>query len=95
MTQFINLEQSDALKTHDLQCGWINLRLMSAFQDFLKLHSHISVFWGFRRISVISEFSFLGIGLKTKTRKSRKTFSFGSTKLKWIWTVFRSLFQLS
>ena len=37
--------------------------IWTAFQLFLKLHSHISVFWRFCRISVISEFSFLGVGL--------------------------------
>ena len=61
-------------------------------QLFLKLHSHISALWRFCRISVISEFSFLGIGLKTKIRKSRKIFSFGSVKHKWMWICFWSLF---
>ena len=37
---------------------------------------------------MISEFSVLGIGLKTKTRKSRKVFIFGSTKFKCIWIYF-------
>ena len=50
--------------------------IWTAFQLLLKLHSHISVLWHFCRISVISEFSFLDIGLKTKTRKSRKIFIF-------------------
>ena len=52
-----------------------------ASQLFLKLHSHNSVLWCFCSISVISEFSYLGIGLKTKTRKSRKIFIF------WIYNV--------
>ena len=78
---WINLEGSDALKRqkHDT---WIAMSLnhfeidvmWTAFKRFLKLHSHISVFWGFSWISLFSKFSFLGIGLKTKTRKSRKMF---------------------
>ena len=51
--------------------GWIILRFMwfeKHLNCFLKLESHILVLWLFCRISVISEFSFLGIGLKTKTR---------------------------
>ena len=78
---WINLEGSDALKRQKYDT-WIAMWLnhfeidviWTAFKGFLKLHSHISVFWGFSWISVISEFSFLGIGLKTKTRKSRKIF---------------------
>ena len=58
----------------------------------LKLHSHFSVIWRFCRISVISEFSFLGEGLKTKTRKSRKISIFRSAKFKYSGPVFRSLF---
>ena len=58
------------------------------FQLFLKLNSHILVLWHFCRISVISEFSLLGIGLKTKTWKSRKIFIFGSIKFKWMWICF-------
>ena len=38
----------------------------------LKLHSNITVLWCFSKISVTSEFSFLGTGLKTETRKTRK-----------------------
>ena len=38
----------------------------------LKLHPHITVFWCFCKISVTFEFSFLGVGLKMKTWKSRK-----------------------
>ena len=48
--------------------------IWTLFQLFLKLHSHITVLWRFCRISEISEFSFLGIGMKTKTQKSRKIF---------------------
>ena len=47
-----------------------------------QLHSHISVLWPFCRISVISEFLFLDIGLKTKTRFSRKILTFGSMNLR-------------
>ena len=60
----------------------------TALQLFLKLHSHITVLRRFCRISEISKFSFLGLGLKTKTRKSRKISVFGSTKFKWIWIYF-------
>ena len=75
----IDSERSKALKTQ-LAAAWLAMWLnycefdviWTAFKGFLKLHSHISVFWGFSWISVISEFSFLGIGLKTKTRKSRE-----------------------
>ena len=54
--------------------------------------SYFSILGGLCRISVISEFSFLGIGLKTKTRKSRKIFMFRSAKFKYSGPVFRSLF---
>ena len=59
-----------------------------ASQLFLKLHSHNSVLWRFCSISVISEFSYLGTGLKTKTRKSRKIFIFGSIMFKCMWIYF-------
>ena len=82
---WIDLEGSDALKRqkYDTQIAmWLNHFeidvVWTAFKEFLKLHSHISVFWDFSWISVISEFSFLGIGLKTKTRKSQKIFFFYS-----------------
>ena len=39
--------------------------------------SDILVPWRFCRISAISEFSFLGFGLETKTRKSQKIFICG------------------
>ena len=41
-------------------------------QLLLKLHSHNSVLWRFCNISLLSEFSYLGVGLKMKTQKSRK-----------------------
>ena len=62
--------------------------IWTAFQLFLKLHSHITVLWRFCRISEISEFLLLGIGLKMKTRKSRKISIFPSTKFKCIWICF-------
>ena len=62
--------------------------IWTAFQLFLKLRSHITVLWRFCRISVISEFSFLGIGLNTKTRKSQKIFIFGSMEFKCMWIRF-------
>ena len=91
----INLEGSDALKRQKYDT-WIAMWLnhfendviWTAFQLLLKLHSHITVLWRFCRISVISEFSFLGIGFKRKTRKSRKISIFGSTKFKCIWIFF-------
>ena len=45
---------------------------MNSISDVLKLHYHITVLWYFCRISVTSEFSFLGIGFKTKTQKLQK-----------------------
>ena len=91
----INLEGSDALKRQKYDT-WIamwlnhfeNNVISTAFKRFLEFHSYISVFWGFSRISVIYEFSLLGIGLKTKTRKSRKISIFGSTKFKCTWIYF-------
>ena len=56
-----------------------------ASQLFLKLHSHNSVLWHFCSISLLSEFSYLGIGLKTKSRKPRKIFIFGSIMFKCMW----------
>ena len=84
----INLEGSDALKRQKYDT-WIAMWLShfendviwTVFKLVLKLHSNITVLWRFCRISVISEFPFLGIGLKTKTRKSRKTFFF------WVYKV--------
>ena len=62
--------------------------IWTAFKGVLELHSYISVFWDFSWISLISEFSFLGIDLKTKTRKSRKISNFGSKSFKCIWLYF-------
>ena len=91
----INLKRSDALKRQKYDT-WLAMWLdhfqidviWEAFREFLKLSSPISVFWCFWWISVISEFLFLSIGLKTKIRKSRKIFSFlgffFSGYIKWI-----------
>ena len=91
----INLEWSETLKRQTPRAWlriWVNHFeadvIWRASQLFLKLHSHNSVLWHFCSISVISEFSYLGIVLKTKTWKSQKIFIFGSTKLKWIWIYF-------
>ena len=46
----------------------------TAFELFLKLHPHVLVLWHSYKISVTSEFSLFGIGLKTKTRKLQKIF---------------------
>ena len=91
----INLEGSDALKRQKYDT-WIRMRLnhfendviWTVFKLSLKLHSHITVLWRFCRIPVISGFSFLGIGLKTKARKSRKISIFASKKFKCIWIYF-------
>ena len=40
----------------------------------MKLHFHNSVLRRFCSISVISEFSYSGVGLKVKTRKSQKIY---------------------
>ena len=50
--------------------------IWTMFLGFLKLCTHISVFRGCWWVSVISEFSFLSIGLKGKTRKLRKIITF-------------------
>ena len=91
----INLEGSDALKKQKYDT-WIamwlnhfeNNVIWTVFKAVLELHSYISVFWGFSWISMISKFSFLGIGLQTKTWKSPKISIFGSTKFKCIWNYF-------
>ena len=91
----INLERSDALKRQK-QDKWIAIWLnhfendviWTVFKEFFELNSYISVFRGFSWISMISEFSVFGIGLKTKTWKSWKIFIFGSTKFKCIWIYF-------
>ena len=91
----INLDGLEALKrqiTGILLGIWLNhieiYALWRTFKLLLKLHYHVSVLWRFCRISVISEFSFLSIVLKTKTRKSRKIFIFGSIKFKCMWICF-------
>ena len=57
-------------------------------QLFLKLHFYISVLWCFWRISLISEFLLLSIGLKKKTRYLPKMSIFWFLKLKWTWICF-------
>ena len=91
----INLDGLEAFKRQKYDT-WIAMWLnhfendviWTAFQLFLKLHFHITVLWCFCKISGISEFLFLGIGLKMKTRKSRKISIFGSAKFKCIWMYF-------
>ena len=87
---WINIEGSDTLKRqkHDTWIAmWLNHFeidvVWTAFKGLLRLHSHISVFWGFSWLSMISEFSFLGIGVKTKTWKYGKSlfYSFFSQTL--------------
>ena len=88
----INLDRLEAFKRHKYHT-WIAMWLdhfendviWATFQLFLKLHFHITVLWRFCRIS---EFSFLGIGLKMKTRESRKISIFGSAKFKCTWIYF-------
>ena len=66
--------------------------IWTAFNAFLKFNFHISVFWGFWWISVVSEFPFLGIDLKTENRKSRKISTLGMQSLSACESVFWSLF---
>ena len=85
-------EGSKAFKTQ-LAAAWLPMWLdhfeidvvWTVFKDLLKLHTHISVFWSFWWISVISEFSLLDIGHKTKTRKSQKIFIFWFIALQCMW----------
>ena len=85
-------EGSEAFNTQ-LAAAWLAMWLdhfeidvvWTVFKEFLKLHTHISVFWSFWWISGISKFSFLGIGLKTKTRKSRKIFIFWFITFQCMW----------
>ena len=91
----INLDGLEAPKRqiHDILLEiWLNhieiYVVWRTFELLLKLHSHISVSRRFCRISVISMFSFLGIGRKTKTWKSWEIFIFGSRKLKCVWICF-------
>ena len=91
----INLDGFEALK-RQIPGTWLGIWLnhieiyviWNTSHLFSKLHSHISVLWCFCRISVISEFSFLGIGLNTKARKSQKIFIFGSMEFKCMWICF-------
>ena len=64
-------------------------------QLVLKLNSHNSVLWRFYSIFVLSEFSYLGTGLKTKTRKSRKIFLFGSIMFKCVCIYFSTSISTS
>ena len=66
--------------------------IWAVFKLFLKLHSHITVLWRFCRISVISEFSCLSIGLKTKTRKSREISIFIVYKIQMHMDLFFDLY---
>ena len=92
-------EGSKAFKTHSA-ATWLATWLdhfeidvvWTVFKKFLKLHTHISVFWRFWWISRISEFSFLGIGHKTKTRKSRKIFIFWFIALQCMWICVLTTF---
>ena len=85
-------EGSKAFKTQLAAAMWLNHCgfdvIWTAFQGFLKLRTHILVFWAFWWVSLISTFSFLSIGLKTKTWKSRKIFNFESIMFKWMWIYF-------
>ena len=73
--------------------------IWTEFQLFLKLNSRMTVLSCFCRISVISQFSFVGVGLKTKTQKPRKMFIFFnfffSGYIKWIFEfcVYISFFS--
>ena len=91
----INLDALEALKRQIpgiLLEIWLNhieiYVVWRTFELLLKIHSHISELEHFCRISVISELSFLVIGLKTKTWKSQKIFIFGSVKFKCMWICF-------
>ena len=91
----INLEGSDALKRQKYDTWiavWLNNFendvIWTTFQLFLRLRFHITVLWRFCRISLISKFSFLGIGFKTKSQKPRKIFIFGSIMFKCMWIYF-------
>ena len=66
--------------------------ISTIFLGFLKLRTHISVFWCFWWISGISEFLFLGIGHKTKTRKSQKIFIFWFIALQCMWICVLTTF---
>ena len=69
--------------------------IRTAFQLLLKLHSHISVLWLFRRISVISKFLFSGIGQKNKNLGITENLSFFSfffpSYIKWVFCIYFSI----
>ena len=75
----LNLINVDGLETFKIQTPgtWLEICVNHFEFDviwrtselFLKLHSHNSVLWHFCSISVISEFSYSGVELKTKTQK--------------------------
>ena len=88
----INLDGLEAFKRQTpgtLLEIWVNNFefdvIWRASQLFFKLYSHNSVLWRLCSISVISEFSYLGVGLKMKTRKSRKIFIFWFITLRCMW----------
>ena len=85
-------EGSKAYKTQ-LAAAWLPMWLnhcefdviWTAFQGFSEFtYSHFSIL-GFWWISVISKFSFLGIGFITDTRKSWKIIIFCFTTLQCMW----------
>ena len=88
-------EGSKAFKT-ELAAAWLATWLdhfeidvvWTVIKEFLKLHTHISVFWSFWWISGIFEFLFLGIRHKTKTWKSWKIFIFWFITLQCMWICF-------
>ena len=91
----INLDGLEALKrqTPSTWLGiWVNYFEVDVIwrvsQLFSKLHVYNSVLWHFCSISVISEFSYLGKGLKMKTWKSQKIFIFRSIMFKYMWIYF-------
>ena len=99
VVNLINLDGLEAVKRQKYDTGiamWLNHFenhvIWATFQLFLKLHFHITVLWHFCRISEISEFSFLGIGLKTKTWKSRKISILGLQSSNACESIFWSLF---
>ena len=79
-----NLERSASLERqkYGTWLAWLlnhfeNDVIWTIFEEFLKLHSHMSVFWFLWWISVISEFSFLDIGLKRKPGNHGKSLFLG------------------
>ena len=75
-TNSINLERSEALK-RQISATWSAMRLNHFEFDviwtyFKWVWCHLNILRCFCKISVTSEFSFLGVELKKKTRKLRK-----------------------